>query len=321
MDCLVRKVLIVGAGQLGSRYLQGLAGIKRHLSITVVDPSDQSLGIAKERLAEVGPSPHSFQFLNSISESKDPVDLCIVTTPAHCRAAVVSDVASNCRVKAWVLEKVLAQSSSQITEIERVIGSSGSGAWVNTPRRLMTWHKQIRNNLHDLPGPYQVTIAGSGWGLACNSIHFIDFIAWLTGSTLISIDTNGLESNWIPSKRSGFQEVLGEMLMDFSDGSQLTLACSQDTAPTIITITTSKGVLRIDEAEGIANLPNGRSLDGKVEFQSVLTGPMVEQILQEGSCDLPTLYESAALHRPLLDSLLLHWNHTQHRSDLVVPIT
>ena len=99
---------------------------------------------------------------------------------------MVAEIADNSMVKAWVLEKILAQSSSRITETEREIGSSGSSSWVNTLRRLMTWHQQIRNNLHDLPGPYQLTIVGGGWGLACNSIHFIDFIAWLTDSTLLA---------------------------------------------------------------------------------------------------------------------------------------
>ena len=46
--------LLVGAGQLGSRYLQGLSTVKLDLCITVVDPSDLSLNKAKKRWVEVG---------------------------------------------------------------------------------------------------------------------------------------------------------------------------------------------------------------------------------------------------------------------------
>ena len=60
---------------------------------------------------------------------------------------------------------------------------------------------------------------------------------------------------------------------------------------------------------------------GQLSFQSVLTAPLVEQILTSGCCDLPTLADSASQHRPFLDALLKHWNHSQSRDDLAVPIT
>ena len=42
-------ILIAGAGQLGSRYLQGLANCQNTLDIYVQDISKQSLQIAKQR--------------------------------------------------------------------------------------------------------------------------------------------------------------------------------------------------------------------------------------------------------------------------------
>lgn len=43
------KVAIIGADQLGSRHLQGLKTAVSPLSISVVDSSNESLQIAKER--------------------------------------------------------------------------------------------------------------------------------------------------------------------------------------------------------------------------------------------------------------------------------
>ena len=98
-----------------------MAGIESLLYISVIDPSNQSLSIAKERFAKVWPSPHSIRFLNSISEGEDPVDLCIVNTPAHCRAEVVAAISALHYVSAWILEKVLAQSRQQVQQIEKAL--------------------------------------------------------------------------------------------------------------------------------------------------------------------------------------------------------
>ena len=46
-------ILIAGAGQLGSRYLQGLANCQNNLNIFVLDISEQSLQIAKQRWEQV----------------------------------------------------------------------------------------------------------------------------------------------------------------------------------------------------------------------------------------------------------------------------
>ena len=77
----------------------------------------------------------------------------------------------------------------------------------------------------------------------------------------------------------------------------------------------------LEEALGKAVGPSGQAIAGQLTFQSSLTAPLVEQILATGHCDLPSLSNSAAQHRPLLNALLQHWNHSQSREDLAVPIT
>ena len=49
-------ILITGAGQLGSRYLQGLTNCKETLDIYVNDISERSLQIAKQRWEQVDKS-------------------------------------------------------------------------------------------------------------------------------------------------------------------------------------------------------------------------------------------------------------------------
>ena len=86
-------------------------------------------------------------------------------------------------------------------------------------------------------------------------------------------------------------------------------------------VDTEQGKWTINETTGRAMSPSGNILQGEVCYQSALTPILVDQILNTGQCDLPTLSESAAQHQPLLDALLAHWNNFMNSSDLTVPIT
>lgn len=315
------SVLLVGAGQLGSRYLQGLANVDFPLSISVVDPSESSLAVAADRLAQVPmASLHKVQFGSTFNKASQNFDLALVVTPAHCRADVVASIAARHEVSAWILEKVLAQSTHQVEKIEKILDGHPQ-VWVNTPRRLMAWHQAIKERLSTRGlAVLRVRMSGGNWGLACNAIHFIDLVSWWTGASVDDVDGSGL-GNWQPSKRSGFQEVFGTLVVNFRDGSSLELSCNQSDAPPQIEVETPEGIWLIEEAAGKAVGPSGQAIAGQLTFQSVLTAPLVEQILTAGRCDLPSLAESAAQHRPFLDSLLQHCNHNQSREDLAVPIT
>ena len=316
-----KHCLLVGAGQLGSRYLQGLAGVDRQLTITVVDPSSASLDVARQRLAEVRPTTaHEVRFSSFLDEVPKRFDLALVATPASCRPVVVDAITARHEVDAWILEKVLAQSAQQVEQIEKTF-SGRTRVWVNTPRRLMGWYQAIKDRLiAGGPAVLKVRVSGGHWGLACNSIHFIDLVSWWTGAKVDCIDGCGL-GGWQPAKRSGFQEVFGSLGVDFRDGSSLELSCNQSDAQLMIEVETPAGTWLIQEAAGKAVGPSGQEIAGQLTFQSALTAPLVEQILNAGRCELPTLADSSAQHRPFLDALLQHWNRSQSRDDLAVPIT
>lgn len=313
--------LLIGAGQLGSRYLQGLAAVKNSLEITVVDPSEASLSVAKERLSQMPiASGHVVKFSKSLKDAPSDLDLAMVVTPAHCRAHVVTELASSHQVKAWILEKVLSQNCEQLDQIQQALVSN-SQVWVNTPRRLMAWHEEIRSQMLPAgPSPLRVRLVGGSWGLACNAIHFIDLVAWWAQASVQSVNTEGL-GDWIHSKRAGFYEVLGNLVVSYDDGSELELRCNSTSESTQITVMTPQGEWLIEESLGRVTGPDGQQLLGQLNFQSALSAPLVKQILQQWRCGLPTLAESADQHRPLLLALLKHWNQSQGCQDSIVPIT
>ena len=248
-DMVTPALLLVGAGQLGSRYLQGLARVNQQLSITVVDPSSASLDVARQRLAEVTQATrHEVNFTSLLEEAPRQLDLALVVTPAHCRSDVVSAITAQHEVDAWILEKVLAQSAQQVEQIERCL-TGQSQVWVNTPRRLMAWHQAIKEKvLPSSPEALQVRMSGGHWGLACNAIHFIDLVSWWTGASVDGVDGSelGLAAQQAPWLSGGVRYARRY----FRDGSSLELSCRQSDVPPRIEVETPEGIWLIEEAAG-----------------------------------------------------------------------
>lgn len=316
------NICVVGAGQLGSRYLQGLTCSGLDLEITVIDPSSSSLQAAKSRWIEAGGERchHRIIWANDFPPELEKIDLALVATSAKGRADLVKQIASQISVRFWVMEKVLAQSVEELEIISRATAQS-DGAWVNTARRMMVWHRSLKKTFEN-KGPIKASYSADLWGLACNSIHFLDLISWWMGEKLDSIDSDSLDPHWFESKRAGYFEVTGKLVGDFSKGSTLRLESHDRAEIQPLQIDLADGTTwKIDEVNGVACSTNGDHISGRVELQSQLSGQLVDDILLRGQCDLPSLRESADMHAIFLRAMLKHWTLSQKRNDDRVPIT
>jgi hypothetical protein len=325
-------ILIAGAGQLGSRYLQGLTGCHNTLDIYVQDISKQSLKIAKQRWEEVcltteavtgGLTDPSYQnqitFVSSFEKLPKQIDFAIVATNADVRPQVVKQITAKCDVQFWILEKILAQSVTALDDLFTHTQNS-TGAWANIPRRMMTWHQEIREKLQS-DTPLHITGSGSLWGLACNGIHYIDLVSWWTDEKLKTIDTSKLDSKWIKSKRKGFFEVTGKITAVYTGGTILVLESRLEGYPFKMKVEGKNSVWEIDEIKGIAVGSDGIIITGNNETQSSMTSKLVDDILAGNNCELPKLCDSVEMHRIFLCSLLEHWNNVNSRNDDTLSIT
>jgi len=232
---------------------------------------------------------------------------------------VVSQLAEKVTVRYWVLEKVLAQSEYDLDVITSVLGVGGN-VWVNTPRRMMGWFQELKDSTPNRT-PATCIIDGFDWGLACNTVHYLDFMAWWSGEQVIEIQTKQLAAQWHTAKRLGNWEVYGTLIAKFTGGSELVLHCKSEPTPRTMVLGTEDNQWSILELDGRAVRSDGFSLPGKLEFQSEMTGALVESILSTGRCNLTSLSESVALHRPLLQGLLAHWRSSMPDQLSYVPIT
>jgi hypothetical protein len=316
------EIVVVGAGNLGARYVEGLKVVSFPISITVIEPNDFAVNRSKTLWnSNVGANEkHRISWAPTLESMPRSIDICIVATSARERSRVVADICASSEVEFWVLEKVLAQSVAQLTKIETCVANS-SGCWVNTSRRLMPWHqKMLSANI--FPTPSVVTKTAPDWGLACNAIHFLDLVAWWSGEQLTSVNTDGLEDRWISSKRIGYFDILGTLTATFSGGSKLVMK-STEYLPHGEPL--KAGFLKLDRSNGDefngTSMPEEVEIFEEMELQSSLTAPLIENLIEAGTCMLPTVGESVQLHSIYINALLDHWNSTYGLDHGVIPIT
>lgn len=312
------NIVLVGAGQLGSRYLQGLSKFSEPLSIFVIDVNQNSLDYAKLRWQEalIEPNFHSIKFQDTMESLPEKTDIAIISTSSNVRELVVKNLMVFTSVKNWILEKVLTQNITELNNLEFLLGKT---AWVNTYFRTLPWFKEIKNNTSK--SPIHVEVTGGNWGIACNTIHFIDFIYWWTCENILAFDHSGLESKWQKAKRIGFWEINGCLVANFSNGSTATLKSDDSNDPFLIKIKSDKEEWEIDWDNGTAKRNDDFTLKGKVLYQSEMTSNLVESILYNNDCELPTISVSIQQHKPFLESLLSHWNNVHNSQIMELPIT
>ena len=317
-------ILISGAGQLGSRYLQGMSRCEKSLKIYVHDLNEVALDKARQRWNEVSNSNnHEVLYITSLELLPKNIDIAIVATTSSVRLSATNNICNYTKVKYWVLEKVLAQNEEEIDKLLSLIDLSK--AWVNTPRRLMSWHQDIKKSLN-WDSPVNFSVKGGSWGLACNAIHFLDLFSRWSGEKLKSVNAENLDKDWFKSKRASYWEVLGELKVEFSNGSKASIYADKSTDPVLIIVEnnydqSSHYPCLINEAEGIAMKSDGTKISGSVNFQSEITAPMIDSILDNGYCDLPLLIDSAELHRVFIREMQLHWKQSGNPSATFAPIT
>jgi len=310
-------ILICGAGELGSRYLQGISKLKYNYNVYVYDVSEKSIEKAKERWDDVKKNIFfkNIFFIKTLNLIPKKIDFAIVSSISSVRADNVKSINENTYVKYWILEKVLAQNESQIRQIESLINKS-KGSWVNTPRREMNWYNAIKPKIN-ATNKIKVEIEGGKWGLLSNTIHFIDLVSWITDKNLIRIDSSNLNPNWFESKRQGFYETYGIINCEFENGSVLNIDCKNDDSPLIINIFEKNYSWKISEGIGKALRSDGLQIDGKIEMQSEITQKIITKIIQTGDCSLPKFKQSAKMHYNYLNNLLSNNNSYKN----ILPIT
>jgi predicted dehydrogenase len=321
----MKNIMIIGAGQLGSRHLQGALQSEIALNIIVVDPFQKSLDVAEQRANEIslGNSDTRISYITQI-KSNVTIDVCIIATTANIRFSVFKELIDHCKVENIIFEKVLFQKENEYSLVGDQLKQHGINAWVNCPRRVYPAYKKIQSLL-STEKSLSLSVKGSNWGLACNGIHFIDLFAFISQKFDFEISTTMLRKDVVESKRHGFYEVFGTLIGQFNDDFRFELNCSDDEAISIqVNIVTPNYEVNVDELQNKLSIShNGEKSDEAYYplYQSQLTHLNIEEIVKMNFSSLTPFSESEKIHIPFIKAIKHHVESSLDKELDACPIT
>jgi len=319
--------LIIGAGQLGSRHLQGLLKLEQKQLIYVLDPSEESLKVAEQRAKEI-PNMHDLHFITDWKDLPQVLDLVIVATGSGVRAAVATKLLESHTVHYLILEKVLFQDMDSYKEVGDLIASTKTKTWVNHPRRMFEHYHEIKSVLSEAKETVVYNIVGSNWGLACNGLHYVDLFAYLSGSAVASINMDWLDKTIHESKRANYIELTGTFTGKLENNDHFVVTSFDGSVPDFtmyISTYSHRWIIREGSGEIVYinkhNITEEKETKFSPEYQSTLTTKIAQSLFDEGTCALPTYEEACASHMPFVNEALSKYIEISGQQTTFCPIT
>ena len=304
------SILIVGCGNLGKRHFQSLLESEKPLNIILVDPSLKALTEC-ESLESHNSKIHSIRKLTSLDGIPELIDLVIISTNSDVRRDVLTDIIKVSSVKYIIFEKYLFNDLDSYEEVSSLLRDRSIKAWVN---QWMSFEESFRelSNLCPSNEKIELKVKGRNWGLCSNSAHFINFFDFLTNRNNLLMQFSHFDEEVIPSKRKGFFELSGKIIVKNIQGDRLILESTKDqlhnSHPIYLEFTTKKEKIICKYDEGILEVGVSGMDDKKVfnvSLQSSMTLKLLSDLQKKESCSLPD-YETSKKHH-----LLVHGAFTE----------
>tara|TARA_B100000579_G_C22838744_1_gene860269 strand:+ start:1644 stop:2612 length:969 start_codon:yes stop_codon:yes gene_type:complete len=320
------NVAVLGAGNIGSRHLQGLVKINKNLNIYVVDKKKTSLSIAKKRINEVKLKKYkkNFIFLQNQNNLPNKIALAIISTNSDIREGITLKLIKKTQVKYLIFEKFVFQNSKSFIKVIESLKNKKIKSWVNCPFRTFKGYINLKNKIKNIN--FKMKVIGGNWGMASNLIHYLDLFSFLSDTYKINITKKKLDKKIYNSKRKNFKEISGALEIVSENGNHLNIEDNKSTEPVKVIIKTKKKLFKIFEEKNIVKIFDNKNKlikqnIFKLPYQSDLTNIVVKNILIKKNSSLITLEKSSILHKKVIKLILEHINLVQKKQTVNCPIT
>ena len=279
------RICIIGVGNIGMRYVQGIRKKFPGAELCLVDNDVRLRELQKLEMANVN-------LFNALQKIHEPVDIFVVSTSCEPRLSIYKQcLARNPRY--IILEKYLFKSRE---EFEECLSLTRVPTFVN---QWMYGSKAFESIFEGEARSVELT--GSGWGLACNAVHWIDVFQRHMNITQARVGIGTTITEVRPSKRAGYEEVLGEWIFEDLDSDKTFKLIDRSYDSPVDGLR-----IRVDEAEYFFDY-TAIKRDGEIlsrfPYFSDQIGDIVGEICEKGTCSLPLLERSIRQHLLIEDIL------------------
>lgn len=293
--------LIIGGGNLGFRYAEGILKLSKKFKLTIVEKSNSRLVFLKQNLSSIiGYDNNIIELTSEISKSRE-FDLAILATNSDVRFKLFDEYDRKHHIRNWILEKVLSSSIFELALFPR-----RNNIWVNTFLRRLELFSKIKALV--AKSEVLIQVSGGNWGLACNSIHYIDLVSWMFDSMPTSIDNSNLENYWFTSKREEFFEINGVLNVSYPNNVKLIIECANSNDDLTISIEDNNNTFLYNLISGSYQLNSIKTNIVPVPYQSDMTKDIVNEILEYNNSSLAPIGESIHMHELLISVLKNNWD-------------
>lgn len=297
------KAVIVGFGGMGCRHAYSLLIGELFDEIWIVEPTEN---IFDENTFKIGIDKSSFKYVKSLDHLPGNIDFAVVATTSVNRYDVFEYLVTKKLIKFFLLEKVLFQCRDQFTKALELIHKYEVKAYCNFVNRYYPNYVGLRKRL-STNSNLKMIISGGEFGLACNSLHYIDLFQYLSNGTP-NLSSYNLIENPNPHKRgSGFKEVFGQMLWRNEMGGMCIINSDLEKCPEVeisIFIDNDMDILNEKTLTHVFSVDSQEMQSHKFEilFSSDLTNEICKDILRS-KCFLPQISETMHIHIELFKAI------------------
>lgn len=289
----IRKILIIGFGNIGVNHLNGIFKYKSKVEIFIYDKKY----IQSHNFENIN---KNINILNSLKINKH-FDLVIISTNSEERFKVFLELVKYNTVRNIIFEKFVYYKKYQFEKTLKILEKKNINAWVNCLRREISIFKNIKKKISK---KFELIYQNSNWGLGCNSIHFLDLFGFFIGREKISLLTSELNKRIYKSKRKGYVEFKGKVVFK-SKNSTLVLEDNKKYKDKIFKIKTKNRIFLFNNKENILIEKNKKKIVKKYKcFEpkvSNVTYNIIKKISQNKKIYLTNLNESFYYHKILIE--------------------
>lgn len=318
----VKKILILGCGNIGSRHLQGLTNLPYELEIGIIEPNENSKKMAITRLSESNydSKKHKIVWYDQIPDKLKSYDLAIISTTSNGRIKNIIQLLEN-GISYFLIEKIVCQSNSEYELLLSNLEKYHAKSWVNTNMRYFDFYQKIKNNFNK--SKIHISVIGSKPVLGTNALHYLDLVCWISDKYDLTLNGELLYNKIFPNKRGiQFSEFAGTLIGSGEKSSIVLTFFPESNLPTIINIVDNNNHLIIDEMnDKIFILTGNLEIEYKFEHVSTVTTKIVKDIFEKDDCILPTASEIYHLHSELFRVLNNHIKKIKNIEPSLCPIT